>query len=111
MDEMTRSLLALCATAMLAAGCAQEQRQEPQPEAPETPKALVETVLTQEEQDRLTSDEVLKMLQDGNRRFTSGTLTARDHSQQVRAAAAGQFPKAIVLSCVDSRVPVERCVR
>lgn len=63
--------------------------------------------MTQEEQNRLTPDEVLDMLKDGNQRFASGTLTARDHSQQVRAAASGQFPKAIVLSCVDSRVPVE----
>ena len=47
------------------------------------------------------------MGQNGNRRFTTGTLTSRDHSAQVRAAANGQFPKAIILSCVDSRIPVE----
>ena len=34
-------------------------------------------------------------------------MTARDHKAQVRKAATGQFPKAIVLSCVDIRVPVE----
>ncbi len=34
-------------------------------------------------------------------------LTARDHSAQVRQSVNAQFPKAIVLSCVDSRVPVE----
>ncbi len=34
-------------------------------------------------------------------------LTARDHSSQVRKSTLAQFPKAIVLSCVDSRVPVE----
>ena len=47
------------------------------------------------------------MLREGNRRFAAGTLTLRDHSAQVRKAALGQFPKAIILSCVDSRVPVE----
>lgn len=63
--------------------------------------------MTQEEQSRLTPDMVLEMLKKGNQRFVSGTLTARDHSSQVRAAASAQYPKAIVLSCVDSRVPVE----
>lgn len=68
---------------------------------------LIEKVLTAEEQQRLTPDEVLKQLKEGNKRFTSGTLTLRDHSKQIRDAVNGQFPKAIVLSCIDSRVPVE----
>ncbi|MGB5282079.1 MAG: carbonic anhydrase family protein [Arenicellales bacterium] len=68
---------------------------------------LVEKVLTREEQDKLTPDEVIKMLKQGNRNFVSDTLTSRDHSMQVRAATNGKYPIAIVLSCVDSRVPVE----
>ncbi len=68
---------------------------------------LIEKVLTAEEQQKLTPDEVLKQLKEGNKRFTSGTLTLRDHSKQIRDAVNGQFPKAIVLSCIDSRVPVE----
>jgi len=68
---------------------------------------LVERVLTQAEQAALTPDEVLQLLKDGNRRFLSGTVTSRDHSAQVRDAASGQFPKAMILSCVDSRIPVE----
>lgn len=70
-------------------------------------KPLVEKVLTKEEQDKLTPDTVIKMLKDGNRNFVSDTLTSRDHSMQVRAATNGQYPIAIILSCVDSRVPVE----
>ena len=70
-------------------------------------KPLVEKVLTKEEQDKLTPDEVIKMLKDGNRNFVVDTLTSRDHSMQVRAATKGQYPIAIILSCVDSRVPVE----
>jgi carbonic anhydrase len=31
----------------------------------------------------------------------------RDHSKQIRDAVNGQYPKAIILSCIDSRVPVE----
>ena len=68
---------------------------------------LAERVLTQQEQEALKPDEVLQLLMDGNRRFVSGTITSRDHSAQVRDAASGQFPKAMILSCVDSRVPVE----
>lgn len=69
--------------------------------------ARVERVLSQEEQAALTPDQVLAHLKQGNQRFLSGTVTSRDHSAQVRSAASGQFPKAIVLSCVDSRIPVE----
>jgi carbonic anhydrase len=68
---------------------------------------LIERVLTAEEQRRLTPDDVLRSLREGNRRFASGSLTLRDHSKQIRAAVNGQFPKAIILSCIDSRVPVE----
>lgn len=68
---------------------------------------LVEKVLTREERDRLSPDDILGMLKKGNQRFVAGTLTQRDHSAQVRRAAEGQFPKAVILSCLDSRIPVE----
>lgn len=68
---------------------------------------LVEKVLTAEEQKALTPDMVIQSLKEGNKRFMSNNLTERDHSAMVRDAAAGQYPKAVVLSCLDSRVPVE----
>jgi carbonic anhydrase len=68
---------------------------------------LIENVLTKEEQDALTPLEVFNSLAAGNERFVSSDLTARDHSIQIRESAEAQYPKAIVLSCVDSRVPVE----
>lgn len=68
---------------------------------------LVERVLTADEQAALTPDEVIKLLKDGNQRFMQNDLTARNHSAQVRNSTMEQFPKAIILSCVDSRVPVE----
>jgi carbonic anhydrase len=73
----------------------------------QTSTPLVERVLTQEEQAALTPNDVLTALKQGNKRFLAGTVTHRDHSAQVRKAANGQFPKAIILSCVDSRIPVE----
>ena len=68
---------------------------------------LIERVLSEEEQRSLSPDDVLQLLIDGNRRFAAGTLTLRDHSKQIRAGVKGQFPKAIILSCIDSRIPVE----
>ncbi len=72
-----------------------------------SPVGLVEEVLTKEQQEALSPDDVIKLLKDGNVRFTNNDLTARDHSKQVRKSTLSQYPKAIVLSCVDSRVPVE----
>ena len=70
-------------------------------------KPLIEKVLTEEEQKSLTPDMVIMTLKDGNKRFVNNDLTQKDHSALVRDAAKGQFPKAVVLSCLDSRVPVE----
>jgi carbonic anhydrase len=71
------------------------------------PRPLIEKVLTAEEQQALTPDMVIKSLMDGNKRFVNNDLTARDHSAMVREAAVGQFPKGVILSCIDSRIPVE----
>ncbi len=68
---------------------------------------LVEDVLTKEEQEALTPDMVIQSFKEGNQRFMRNDLTARDHSEQVRKSTNAQYPKAIILSCVDSRVPVE----
>jgi carbonic anhydrase len=71
------------------------------------PVPLKEKTLTAEEQRALTPDMVIQSLQEGNQRFVKNDLTARDHSALVRNASAGQYPKAVILSCLDSRVPVE----
>lgn len=67
----------------------------------------IRSVLTAEEQTSMTPDEIIGRLKKGNENFVSNHLTQRDHSAQRRLAAIGQYPQAIVLSCVDSRVPVE----
>jgi carbonic anhydrase len=68
---------------------------------------LREKVLTAEEQKALTPDMIIQSLKAGNKRFMDNDLTARDHSAMVRNASEGQYPKAVILSCLDSRVPVE----
>jgi carbonic anhydrase len=60
-------------------------------------------------QSQLSSDAALQELVDGNRRFTSGRLTAFDEDLGMlkQKTAEKQEPFAAVLSCADSRVPVE----
>jgi len=71
------------------------------------PTPLREKVLSAEEQGALTPDMVIAALQEGNNSFVNNDLTARDHSAMVRNASQGQYPKAVILSCLDSRIPVE----
>ncbi len=60
-------------------------------------------------QTTLNPDAALKELMDGNQRFTSGNLTAHEHDLAVlkEHTIEKQEPFAAVLSCADSRVPVE----
>ncbi|MEM1269676.1 MAG: carbonic anhydrase family protein [Bacteroidota bacterium] len=63
--------------------------------------------LTAETQKTITSAEVLQGLIDGNARFVDGERINRDYLAQVQATATGQYPSAVVLGCIDSRVPPE----
>ncbi|MGA7317500.1 MAG: carbonic anhydrase [Silvibacterium sp.] len=60
-------------------------------------------------QSNLTPDEALKALLDGNERFVSGSLASFDHDLKIlkEHTVDKQEPFAAVLSCADSRVPVE----
>lgn len=60
-------------------------------------------------QSNLTPDEALKALLDGNERFASGRLTSFDEDLKILRdhTVDKQEPFAAVLSCADSRVPVE----
>ncbi len=64
-------------------------------------------VVTKDQQAAMTPDSVLADLKAGNKRFVAGKTVGYDLRGQVKATAGGQFPKAIVLSCLDSRVPPE----
>ena len=64
-------------------------------------------VLTKEEQARLTPAGVIEILKKGNQEFENNRLTVRNSTELVRDAAKGQYPMAVILSCLDSRVPVE----
>ena len=64
-------------------------------------------VSTREVQAQLTPERVLQFLKDGNQRFVTGRRLTRDLARQVDATSAAQYPMAVVLSCIDSRSPVE----
>ena len=63
--------------------------------------------ITKDVQDQLTPQSVLADLMEGNQRFISGDTQSIDNKALVEQTVGGQFPKAVVLSCIDSRVPVE----
>jgi carbonic anhydrase len=58
-------------------------------------------------QHSLTPKQVLQFLKDGNERFRKGRHLTRDFGRQMQATSEGQFPLAVVLSCIDSRAPSE----
>ncbi len=62
---------------------------------------------TKDTQLALNPQAVLEMMKEGNKRFLSKNIADRDHHQQVKDTSTGQYPMAVVLSCIDSRVPVE----
>ncbi len=106
----TMKLTVVACTVFAFTACNQEKKSNLETEVSkvaDSPVGLVEEVLTKEQQEALSPDDVITLLTDGNIRFTNNDLTARDHSKQVRKSTLSQYPKAIVLSCVDSRVPVE----
>ncbi|MGD8552258.1 MAG: carbonic anhydrase family protein [Anaerolineales bacterium] len=63
--------------------------------------------LTKEIQSSITPEDALKRLKEGNERFVANRKAERDLLQQVAETGEGQYPFAIVLGCVDSRVPPE----
>jgi len=62
---------------------------------------------TKELQDKTTPSDALQMLKDGNNRFVENVMFQRNLPEQMHATAKGQYPFAIVLSCIDSRVAPE----
>ena len=63
--------------------------------------------LTQAQRDKLTPDEIIAMMKRGNERFRSGKKSTQDFLAQQRASAKGQYPAAVILSCIDSRASAE----
>jgi len=67
----------------------------------------VSAVQTKDSQAAITPALALAELKAGNARFVAGQPLHRDFPAQVKATASGQYPLAVVLSCLDSRQPIE----
>ena len=63
--------------------------------------------MTKAQQSATTPAQALEKLQAGNARFVAGKMEARNWPHQRAATATGQYPFAVVLSCIDSRVSSE----
>ena len=63
--------------------------------------------LSKEERDSLTPSQVIEELKKGNERFREGKMVPRDYRAEKKSSAKGQYPAAVILGCLDSRVPAE----
>ena len=62
---------------------------------------------TNKSQIEITPKDAIDLLKSGNERFLNNKFLDRDYKEQISNSSKGQYPFAIILSCIDSRVPVE----
>src|SRR5262245_61570385 len=72
-----------------------------------SPRIAWAAALTKAQRDRMTPDEIIQLMKKGNERFRKGEKTTQNYLAQQRASAKGQYPAAVILSCIDSRAPAE----
>ncbi len=94
----------LLLTMLATSGC-----QSTQPACPEPARPSVTALSppTKESQAAMTPQQAFAELRAGNARFASSQPRVRHPAADVRATASGQYPFAVVLSCLDSRQPIE----
>ena len=63
--------------------------------------------LGKEKRDKMTPDEILEALKRGNANFSKGLRSSRNYLNEQKVSAKGQYPSAVILSCIDSRAPAE----
>lgn len=96
------SLTGLVVVLLITGGC-----QSSEPAVAHADGKALAAVQTKDSQAAMTPQQALQALRDGNARFVAGTPRAQDFPAEVKATASGQYPFAVVLSCVDSRLPIE----
>jgi carbonic anhydrase len=63
--------------------------------------------LTKAQRDAMTPEQIIKAMKAGNERFRKGERKNRNYLNEQKASAQGQYPAAVLLSCIDSRAPAE----
>jgi carbonic anhydrase len=63
--------------------------------------------LTKAQRDKMTPEQIIEAMKKGNKRFRMGVRKNRNYLNEQRASATGQYPAAVLLTCIDSRAPAE----
>ncbi|WON76395.1 carbonic anhydrase family protein [Serratia sp. UGAL515B_01] len=71
------------------------------------PSVSYAAAMTKEERDNMTPNDIIESFKQGNMRFREGKMHQHDYVAQKQASQDGQFPAAVILSCIDSRAPAE----
>jgi carbonic anhydrase len=71
------------------------------------PRSARADALTKAQRDQMTPEQVIEAMKEGNKRFRKGERKDRNYLREQRASAKGQYPAAVLLSCIDSRAPAE----
>ncbi|MDG0816265.1 carbonic anhydrase family protein [Bdellovibrio svalbardensis] len=95
-----KTLLASLVLASLLCSCSTTKPKAENTSAEVTPQAYIS-------KEPATPQDELAALKDGNRRFLNNQQLGHDFHYQINKTKDGQKPYAVVLSCLDSRVPVE----
>ena len=73
-----------------------------------TGKVAHAAALTRAHRDAMTPDEIIAIMKKGNERFRKGKNQTHNYlAEQRKVSASGQYPAAVILSCIDSRAPAE----
>ena len=108
-QQLTKTAGVFFFMATLLSGCGESNEETSQIQDNQQPVAEspVDFPLSEEQRDALTPEDVVKEFTEGNERFRKDSLTVRDRQGRIEKTALDQFPKAMIVSCIDSRVPVE----
>ncbi|MGH8689312.1 MAG: carbonic anhydrase family protein [Burkholderiales bacterium] len=63
--------------------------------------------LTKAQRDSMSPAQIITAMKRGNERFRKGVRKNRNYLNEQKASASGQYPAAVLLSCIDSRAPAE----
>jgi carbonic anhydrase len=72
-----------------------------------TDRPAYAAALTKAQRDKLAPDDIIALMKKGNQRFRVGKESPHNYLAQQKASAKGQYPAAVILSCIDSRAPAE----
>src|SRR6185437_15223688 len=63
--------------------------------------------LSKDLRDKMTPEQIIQAMKKGNKRFRMGERKPRNYLREQKASAKGQYPAAVLLTCIDSRAPAE----